>query len=200
MRDGTITTRADVYTQEISDTSDSVIVTSDSTLLQASIPLMDYDAVTEEGHAYGHAHTRAHDYGDGNEGDGDDGDGDDDGDEARHGKSANSVTTPKPSTHPAASKPLTLNSDATDINDCTETIENDVCDAGPITRAVAIPIPGFESITDSRLQPQTQPRISRVQRNGIDSDKMKSVVGRNDNSRVVDCIYFAQQCCECVIF
>ncbi|XP_076625694.1 uncharacterized protein LOC143344029 isoform X2 [Colletes latitarsis] len=135
MRNGMITTRADVYTEEIPGTSNSVIMTSESpSPLQTSMPLVDYDVT----------------------------------DDARSGK-----ITPTAPTIPVMSK--LLNSGTTD----TETIENAV----PIAQTV-LPVP--------------EPR-PKIERNGIDSETKKSVAQPNDDSCVVDCIYFTQQCCECMI-
>ena len=138
MRNGTITTRADVYAEEIPGTSDSVIMSSDSpSLLQTTIPLVGYDVP----------------------------------DEARPGKI--SPTTPSP-IGPVTTK--LLNNDTAD----TEMIENAV----PVAQA-DLPAP--------------EPR-PKIERNGIDSDSKKKPVARaNDDSCVVDCIYFTQQCCECII-
>ncbi|XP_053987156.1 uncharacterized protein LOC128891817 isoform X2 [Hylaeus anthracinus] len=135
MKDGMITTRADVYAEEMPGTSDSVIMSSDSpSPLQTSIPLVDYDVP----------------------------------DEARSGK-----VTPTTPTIPVTTK--LLNNDTTD----TETIENAV----PIAQTV-LPVP--------------EPR-PKIERNGIDSETKKSVTQPDDDSCVVDCIYFTQQCCECMI-
>lgn len=135
MRDSTITTRADVYTEDIPGTSDGVMISSDSIpLSQASIPLVDYD-VPDEGHP---------------------------------GK-----ISPTSSTTPVATQPLTND----DVD--TETIEN------------AVPI--VEKVLPS---PETLPKI---QRNGVSLESKKPVGQLEDDSCVVDCIYFAQQCCECAI-
>ncbi|XP_076242266.1 uncharacterized protein LOC143184129 isoform X2 [Calliopsis andreniformis] len=139
MKNGIITTHADVYTEEISCSTDSVIMSSDSPppLQTSSIPLVDYDVP----------------------------------DEARPGK-----VTP---TTPTSIGPMTsklLNSDNSDA----ETIENMV----PIAQTV-LPVP------------EPQPKIEK---NGIDSDmREKTVTRTDDDSCVVDCIYFTQQCCECII-
>ncbi|XP_033365133.1 uncharacterized protein LOC117242511 isoform X1 [Bombus vosnesenskii] len=61
----------------------------------------------------------------------------------------------------------------------TEMIENAV----PITQTV-LPVP------------EPQPKIER---NGMDSEATKPVTQPENDSCVVDCIYFTQQCCECVI-
>ncbi|XP_076662114.1 uncharacterized protein LOC143365634 isoform X2 [Halictus rubicundus] len=198
MRDGTITTRADVYTQDIPDPSDSVIVTSESALLQTSMPVVNYDEPDNEIH--GHEHGQ----GDRDRG----GVGVGDGDGTRVDQIVNSTATFD--AHPASSNQLTTYTETTKADHCTETIENDdVCDVGPLPQAVALSIAKsafeFGSEPDDRSEPQTQSdqessRISRIQRNGLDTDKKKPVVRRNDNSCVVDCIYFTQQCCECVIF
>lgn len=180
MRDGMFTTRADVYAQETPDTSDSVIVTSESALLQTSLPMVDYDAPDTERHEQG------------------------DRDETRVGETVDSSATFDE--HPASSKRSTSYSEFNDNDHPTETIENDVCDASPMSQAVALSIAksAFDFDPAGRSDPQTQtdsePRLSRVQRNGFDTDKKTSAVRRNDNSCVVDCIYFTQQCCECVIF
>ncbi|XP_043599961.1 uncharacterized protein LOC122575285 isoform X2 [Bombus pyrosoma] len=134
MRNGTITTRADVYAEEIPCTSDSVIMSNDSPPpLQTSIPLVDYDVP----------------------------------DEARPGK-----ITPTTPTTPVTNKLSNADTD-------TEMIENAV----PITQTV-LPVP------------EPQPKIEK---NGIDSEATKPVTQPENDSCVVDCIYFTQQCCECVI-
>lgn len=180
MRDGTFTTRADVYAQEIPDASDSVL-TSESALLQTFTPVADNDVPDSERH------------------------GDVDGTRVDQIDSTATFDA-----HPASSKWPTSYSETTDTEHCTETIENDVCDASPTPQAVALSIARsafeFGSDPDGRSGTQdetdhSESRLSRVQRNGFDTDKKKTpVVRRNDNSCVVDCIYFTQQCCECVIF
>ncbi|XP_076292575.1 uncharacterized protein LOC143214908 isoform X2 [Lasioglossum baleicum] len=159
-----------------------VIVTSESALLQTSVPAVEYDAPDTERHGQG------------------------DRDETRVGQDVDSTATFDE--HPASSKRLSSYTESNDTDHRTETIENDVCDASPISQAVALSLAKsafeFGSDPDGRSDPQSQTdpesRLSRVQRNGLDTDKKKPVVRRNDNSCVVDCIYFTQQCCECVIF
>ncbi|CAK9801310.1 hypothetical protein ANTPLA_LOCUS2762 [Anthophora plagiata] len=80
--------------------------------------------------------------------------------------------TPTTPTTPVTSKLLNADTD-------TETIEN----AGPIAQTV-LPVP------------EPQPKIER---NGIDLETKKPVTQPENDSCVVDCIYFTQQCCECVI-
>ncbi|XP_076755062.1 uncharacterized protein LOC143425890 isoform X1 [Xylocopa sonorina] len=80
--------------------------------------------------------------------------------------------TPTAPTAPMTSKLLNADTD-------TETIENAV----PIVQRV---LPA----------PEPQPKIER---NGIDSEKKKPVAQAENDSCVVDCVYFTQQCCECVI-
>ncbi|XP_043514913.1 uncharacterized protein LOC122531227 isoform X1 [Frieseomelitta varia] len=81
--------------------------------------------------------------------------------------------TPTTPTTPVTNKLLNVDTD-------TEMIENAV----PITQTV-LPVP------------EPQPKIER---NGIDSEATKPVTQPENDSCVVDCIYFTQQCCECVIF
>ncbi|PBC29343.1 hypothetical protein APICC_09190 [Apis cerana cerana] len=78
--------------------------------------------------------------------------------------------TPTTPTIPVTNK--LLNTDA-------ETIENAV----PITQAV-LPVP------------EPQPKIER---NGFDSEATKPIAQSENDSCVVDCIYFTQQCCECAL-
>ncbi|XP_031845971.1 uncharacterized protein LOC116432775 isoform X2 [Nomia melanderi] len=150
-----------------------VIVTGDSTTLQTrnSIPLVDYDVP----------------------------------DHACLGKitSATPTTPTTPNTPSATSKPLNSNFDSTDTTD-TETIENDTVCTVPISRSI---LTESERESDSSLhlrspsQPEIQSEIQpKIEKNGIDADEKKPVVRPNDNSCIVDCIYFTQQCCECVIF
>ncbi|XP_076681031.1 uncharacterized protein LOC143375606 isoform X4 [Andrena cerasifolii] len=102
-------------------------------------------------------------------------------DEARPGKISPTTPPPPPTPSPSPIGPVTIKLLNDDIAD-TEVIEND-----------AVPM----AQTDLPA-PEPRPKIGR---NGIDSDSKKKPVARanDDDSCVVDCIYFTQQCCECII-
>ncbi|XP_012149634.1 uncharacterized protein LOC100881840 isoform X2 [Megachile rotundata] len=75
----------------------------------------------------------------------------------------------------------------------TTPVTNELLNTDPDTEMIENAVPIAQTVLPV---PQPQPKIER---NGIDAEKKKPVTQPENDSCVVDCIYFTQQCCECVI-